>query len=421
MNKRQKRAQLAKRLQEIHEVCEKEGRSLSAEEQKNWDDCNAEIDRLQGEIDREERMLKIKAGMESGGDPGKKSDVDPDPAASPSPDDELRARKDRTEKAKKEVAAAFTRYLHNEIDEKQFRSLPEVRALQANLNVSGGYLVPPVEFVQELIKQVSDEVFIRGLARVMTLKNSKALVLPVRKNRMADANWTNELQVGSKDTSLNFGQVEFIPHKISKEILVSLELLNNSPMSPESLVMEEFRYIFGITEEKAFITGTGVKQPLGVMVASASGIDTDRDVATGNTSTSITFDGLISALYALKAQYQNMCSWMFHRDALAQIRKLKDSQNRYLWEPSTVAGQPDRILNRPFYMSEFMPNTFTTGQYVGFLAHWNECYRIVDGQDFEMRRLDELYAESDQVAYIGKKYTDARPVKSEAAVRIKLG
>ncbi len=110
---------------------------------------------------------------------------------------------------------------------------------------------------------------------------------------------------------------------------------------------------------------------------------------------------------------------MFHRDAVKQIRKLKDGNGQYIWQPSLQAGQPDAILNRPVTMSEYMPNTFTASQYVGIIGDL-QWYWIVDALTLTIQVLVELYAETNQNGYIGRLEADGMPVLEEAFTRVKL-
>ena len=111
---------------------------------------------------------------------------------------------------------------------------------------------------------------------------------------------------------------------------------------------------------------------------------------------------------------------MWHRDALKRIRKLKDTDGQYLWQPGLQGGQPDRILDIPFLDSEFVPNTFTANQYVGILGDFKH-YMIAEALDIEIQRLSELYAESNQIGFIGRYEGDGMPVLEEAFIRIKMG
>jgi HK97 family phage major capsid protein len=184
-------------------------------------------------------------------------------------------------------------------------------------------------------------------------------------------------------------------------------------------VLNRLAYKFGITTEKAYMVGTGAQQALGVFTASNNGIPTTRDYSTGNTQTSIMMDGIIGAKYQLKGNYMPRARWIFHRDAMAQIAKLKDGDGQYIWRGSTVTGEPDRLCNLPYHMSEYAPNTFTAGLYVGILGDFSQ-YWIADALDMEVQRLVELYAESNQIGLIGRMETDGMPVIGEAFVRVKL-
>lgn len=297
----------------------------------------------------------------------------------------------------------------------------EIRnALQSDSDDGGGYLVMSEQLANRLIEIVDNETFIRGLATKTVLTSATSLGIPARLTDVDDADWTSELATGQEDSSLKFAKRELKPHPLAKRIKVSKKLIRMTPMA-EDVVLKRLGYKFGIAQEKAFLLGTGVQQPLGVFTPSADGIDTSRDVVTGSATGFAATNGadcLVDALYSLKAQYQRVATWLFHRDSVRAIRKLKDQYGQYLWQPGITAGEPDRILNRPFFMSEYVPNTFTTGLYVGIVGDFSK-YEIVDALDMEVQRLVELYAEQNQVGYIGRAETDGMPVLAEAFVRLK--
>jgi HK97 family phage major capsid protein len=167
------------------------------------------------------------------------------------------------------------------------------------------------------------------------------------------------------------------------------------------------------------MTGPGSNQPLGLFTASDDGIPTSRDVSDGNTATDIKGDGLINAKFKLKAQYMAGARWLFHRDGIKNIRKLKDSNGNYIWMAGLANGQPDTILEVPYIMSEFAPNTFTTGKYVGLIGDFR-FYWIVDALTMELQRLVELYSLSNKIGFVVRAETDAQPVRAEAFARVKL-
>ena len=135
--------------------------------------------------------------------------------------------------------------------------------------------------------------------------------------RPDDADWTVELETGTLDTAMGFAKRELHPHPAAKRILVSAFLLNNSVLPADQVVRDQLAFKFGITQEEVFLSGADAGQPVGIFTDSPNGIDTDRDMSTENTTTAIGADGLISAKYTLKAQYQKTARWIFHRDAVA--------------------------------------------------------------------------------------------------------
>ena len=114
--------------------------------------------------------------------------------------------------------------------------------------------------------------------------------------------------------------------------------------------------------------------------------------------------------------------WNSERDdfiSLTDIAKLKDSDGQYLLQPSVTKDAPDMLLGRPVVLSEYAPNTFTTGKYVGLLGDFSN-YWICDSEGMEIRVLAELYARNNQIDYLARMSTDGMPVLEECFARVKL-
>jgi len=399
---RQERAKLIKQARDLVDKAEAEKRSLSAEEEEQYKKIMDDVEELRKKIEKEEQLRKLEGDL-------KKSQGTVAGGKEPVGDDD-RAQQD------KEVRAAFNKFLRGGIN---VLNVAEIRALQADSDIAGGYIVAPQQFVNQLIKGVDDQVFIRQWATKFAVAKAESLGVPALTADPADADWTSELATGNEDSTMEFGKRELHPHPLAKRIKVSNKLLRQAVIDPEALVRDRLAYKFGVTEEKAHLTGSGAGQPLGVFTASSDGISTSRDYSTGNEATSIKFDGLIGAKFTLKQQYWPRARWLFHRDAVAQIAKLKDGNGQYIWRESVRVGEPDRLLGLPVYMSEYVPNTFTTGKYVGILGDFS-FYWIVDALDMQIQRLVELYAEYNQVGFIGRRELDGMPVLEEAFVRVTL-
>lgn len=297
----------------------------------------------------------------------------------------------------------------------------QARALVMGSDPEGGFLVAPQQFVTQLIQNVDDQVDIRRLATVQQITQAESLGVPTLDTDLADAEWTSEIATGSQDDGLRFGKRELRPNPLAKRVLVGRTLMRRATISPEQIVRERMAYKFAVSSEKAYMTGDGNKKPLGVFTASADGIPTSRDVLTGS-ATGFTGDGLIDAKFALKSAYWKKAQWLFHRDAIKAIRKLRDDTGgaglgNYLWAAG-LGGAPDTILELPYMINEFVPNTMTAGQYVGLLGDFS-YYWIADALTLEVQRLVELYAETNRIGFIGRLETDGMPVKPEAFIRLK--
>jgi len=371
--------------------------NINAEDQAKYDTIYSDISNLEGRIEREERQRELERKV------AERTAEEMDQAGT------------RAEKKHANVREEVRSWLLT-------GSRPqsgEFRNLQVGSDTQAGYLVMPEIFAQELIKFVDDQVFMRQLGTSFQVPNAESLGAVSLDQDPADADWTTELATGNEDSTMAFGKRSLTPRPLAKRIKVSESLLRRAMMAPESLVQQRLAYKFAVTEEKAFLTGNGSNQPLGIFTASADGIPTSQNISTGNTTTQIKMDNLFEVKYALKSNYHPRAAWIFHRDAVKQIAKLKDGNGQYLWQPSVVAGTPDRLLNSPVYLSEYAPNTFTTGLVVGAYGDFS-TYWIADAMNMQIKRLVELYAETDQIGYIARKETDGMPTLAEAIARVTL-
>ncbi len=440
---RQERAKLVQQARDIYDKAEREKREMTAAEQEQFDNFMKAGDEKRTEAEPLEKQEERKARLEASTRELQARDGaiignanDPERPGSRSNGDrrtyEFRKLDRREGITRKPIALEGVRA--SEDYEKKFRlwlggdaqqarvAESELRSMQMDLNTAGGFLVPPLQFVADLIAVVDDLVYIRQLATKYTVTSAVSMGVPTRDTDVDDADWTVELAVGNESAGPTIGRRDFTPHPLAKLIKLSNKLIRASAVDPEALVNDRLGYKFAITQEKAFMTGDGVQKPLGLFTANPNGISTARDKQTGS-ATGFTADGLIAARYNQKSNYWPNCRWLFHRDALRLIRQLKDAQNQYLWNPSglggygLVAGSPDVIMGHPVILTEYAPNTFTTGLYVGLFGDFSK-YWICDALDMQMQRLVELYAVTNQTGFIGRLETDGMPVLEEAFTRL---
>lgn len=295
--------------------------------------------------------------------------------------------------------------------------------LAADQSDAGGTLVAPQEFVARLIKFLDDEVYVRGLATVETITAAQSLGAPTLEADVSDADWTSEIATGTKDTGLRTGKRELFPHPLAKRVLMSRKFLRMSSIPADALVRDRLGYKFAVAQENGFLNGNGANQPLGVFVAHAQGISTARDYVAADDAT-LVGDDIINVFEHLKPQYQRRATWMMHRLVMREIRKIKTSQGEYIWQPGLSTERPATILDRPYVLSEYAPYNSATvplaaSNYAAVIGDFS-FYWIVDALNMEVQVVDQLYAETNQIGYIGRMEVDGAPILEEAFARLKL-
>jgi len=399
----EKRANIWEQAKALVDRAEAENRDFTAEEQQQYDKMFDEMDSLAKRAKRLEEQEREERELDK-----------PVNRAFKAPLGAEGAKEDREAK----VMDAFRSYIVNGV------VTPELRALQVDDGSGGGtlggYLVPPQQFIAELIKGLDNAVFVRRISKVFQVTTSDSLGAPTLDADMSDPVWTTEVQdlSSTADTAMTFGKRELKPQQLAKLAKISMKLLRVSAIPAEALVRDRLTYKFATAMENNFLNGDGSAKPLGVFKADTNGIPTSRDVNTGN-ATAITADSLIEAKYKLKAQYRNGAQWIFHRDVIKAICKLKDGEGNYMWQQGLIVGQPDTILSLPVNESEYAPNTFTSGSYIGILGNF-QFYWIAELFGMEIQRLNELFAATSQVGFIGRMWVDGAPVLPEAFARLKL-
>jgi len=395
---RRDRAKLIEDQRAILDKAESEDRPLTAEERDTYSKLDTDADALKQRYTDIEDQERREAEL---GDIDQET-TPPTGTQNRTADQELEERKVRTF-CEGLATGNFTEY----------------RALQQDSATQAGYLVAPTQMMSEIIKGLDNEMVIRQAARTFILKGAISLGAPHRTARASTFAMGTEIGAPDEDTTLAYGKRELVPHPASGLLKVSRPLLRNAD-NAASIVQDELAYDAAETQEEKFMTGSGANEPLGLFTASANGISTDRDVSTDNTTTAFTADGLQNAKFTLKKQYRRTGSWLFHRDGVKMAHKLKDGEGQYLLVPGIREGESDRLLGLPVLESEYAPNTFTTGLYVGMVGDFRN-YWIVDSLNLEVQILNELYAANNQVGFIARIEFDGAPVLEEAFARVKLG
>lgn len=298
-------------------------------------------------------------------------------------------------------------------------SAEEQRALVTGSDTGGGFLNAPQEFVPRLITAVKNMTFLEQLCTSHTTTNANGLGFPTLETDLDDFSMITEIKTAPEDTALALGKREFKPHPSSKLVKISDAMLRADGIDPEALVLDRAAYKYSVLKENKYLLGTGNQEPLGLFVASAKGINTDRDV-TLSYNNDFTGDDIVNIKYNEKAQYMRTACWLFNRTAVAKLAKVKDGDGNYLFEMTDKIGEMDQLKGSKLYMSEYVPNTFTSSQYVGMFGDFS-WYWTVQSLSLRIKRLNELFAATRQVGFLFDTEFDGMPVLSEAFTRIKTG
>jgi HK97 family phage major capsid protein len=395
---------LTGQLQEIdrrqHEMinrAEREKRGFGVDEEREW----RELDKRYGELERERGKYELSS-----------EPIKPSPMNSDRRDNTFDRRTTKMQKNNIDLSPErrdFYSYLHD----------GESRTLQVQLDKSGGFATVPEVVLNEIIHDLDNEIFVRQLARKFIVQSPRQSI-PLMSSDIGDATFTNEVNEASLDTQMDFQRRNLAPRRLVKAIKVSNLLREIGATNFGDFVTQRLRYKIGVAMENGFLTGNGIG-PLGMFETSNDGISSSRNVSTGNTTTAITADGLINALYNLKSQYirSASCRWIFHRDALKMIRKLKDGSGEFLWQAGIGMDRPSTILGIPYILSEYAPNTFTSGERVALVGDLN-FYGICEINSLKVQVLLEKYALEGCTGYIAEMWVDGGPLLENAFSMVTL-
>jgi HK97 family phage major capsid protein len=420
----EERQKLFKDAEKIVKTSRDEKRDMTAEETAEFDrlhdraaDLTAAVQASRETEEREERSRKALESLgESRGRATRPADLDAGKADGlaikyAGKNVKIKAGSSMAKRASAEYQGAFSDYL--------ITGLPSA-GLQTDSGPDGGYMAPP-QFVAELVAELSNSFWLRGLSNVMAT-TAPRITMPRRTARMAKFAWASELATPTADTSLKLGTYSLNPHYVTGEIEVSNDLIRAGAFDVDAFVRAEIAFRAGELEEEAFLTGNGVDKPLGLFTASADGINTDRDTTADQT----TYEAWADTKMSLTEPYLRSPNlrWVMHRNAVRALMKIKESSGAPLWMVNTRDNNPDTLLGIPVVLSEYAPagtgaNVYQSGNYVAILGDFRN-YDIVDGLDVSINvYTDSAYGRRNCVGYVVRRKVDAAPRVSAAFSRLK--
>ena len=376
IEKRAKVWETAKNFVDTHE--DKNG-NLSAEDKESYSRMEAEIEELTNSIERQQRAERREQELSK-------------PVNSPitgkpykdEPQGEV-----KTGRASDEYKKAMLTALRS-----NFRQVSNV--LQEGVDADGGYLVPE-EYDHRLIDVLTEENIMRGIATKITTSGEHKINIAATKPAAA---WIEEGE------ALSFGDATFEQkildaHKLHVAIKITEELLYDNAFGLENYIITEFGKALANAEEDAFLNGDGVGKPTGIFDKTKGG------ESIGTLTAALKSDDILDLIYKLKRPYRKNASFIMNDATLAQIRKLKDNNGQYLWQPSYQANEPDKILGYNIRTSAFAPtDAIAFGDY--------KYYNIGDRGSRSFKQLNELFAGNGMIGYVAKERVDGLLILPEA-------
>ena len=365
---------------------------LSAEDTTTYEKMEADVVALGKEIERLERQNAIDLEMAK---PTTNAITN-----KPSADDD---------KKKGRASAVYTRSFWNAMRDKA-PGLDVYNALKEGSDADGGFLVPD-EYERTLIEALEEENIFRKLAHVIRTSSGERKI-PVVASK-GEASWVDEEGL-IPESDDKFGQVTIGSYKLGTMIKISDELLADSVFNMPAYIAKEFARRIGNKEEDSFFNGNGTGKPLGILSDTGGG----EIGVTATAAAAITFDDVMDLYYSLKSPYRRKASFLLNDQTVKAIRKLKDNNGQYLWNPSVKDGVPDKILNRPYHTSDFMPTLKASAKALVFGDY--SYYWVADRQGRVFKRLNELYAPTGQVGFLATQRVDGRLILPEAIKIMKM-
>ncbi len=288
-------------------------------------------------------------------------------------------------------------------------SADEVKTLRMSDDTQGGYLAQE-DFVAQVDKNIVQFSPVRQAARVGQT-GSGAVIIPRRLGRPT-ANWIGETETRT-ETESTYGQVEVPVDEMSCFVDVSNKLIEDAAVDIGAEIAFDVSEEFGRLEGQSFVSGNGVKKPLGIMA------DPNVLYTPAGHATLIQADGLIDLFYSLAPFYRQRGTFMCNGTTLAAIRKLKDSQGRYLWEPGLAVGSPETILGRPVVEAVDVDSIAANAYPVAF-GDFSSAFRIYDRVGLSLMRDPFTQATLGVTRFHARKRVGARVVRAEAIRKLKI-
>lgn len=295
---------------------------------------------------------------------------------------------------------AFDIFLRCSPDSKQMQKVRN--ALSAGSDPDGGYWMP-TQMQSRILTRLFESSDIRSIAGQLTISSGDSVEYPNDTNTGVSGGWVSETGTRSDTNTPQVGTQRIVTHEQYAQPKATQKILDDAAIDVEGWLAGKIADILARTENTAFVSGNGVGKPRGFLDYGAAAVTTAdasrawgvlQYIATGASAGFPLISGatvandanaLLDIVYALKAAYRSGARWVMARSTVALIRKLRDENGQYYWNPGLQPGQPGLLLNYPITEAEDMPVAASNSLSVAF-GNFKEGYQIVDRQGIRILR-----------------------------------
>jgi len=283
----------------------------------------------------------------------------------------------------------------------------ESKALYESDDSLGGYFAP-TEYVEEIIKGVTESSPMREIVRVRTT-DKRGIEIPKRENQFS-AVFVSENATRSETTGYRTGLLTIDAHELYAMVDISQAMLEDSAFNLESEMASEFAEQFAVAEGTSVVTGNGVGRPTGFTDTSA-GVGTTNS---GNANT-LTANGLYDLIYAVKSDYLRNARFVMNRGTFAKVLQLEDTAGQKVFHVglNLVSGAPSTIAGFPYTLATDMPDVSAGTKPVAF-GDFSRAYVLVDRVNMSIQRDPFTQASSGRIRYIARRRLGGNVVLAEA-------
>ena len=420
---REERAPLILQAQELNDRIQAEGRDFTAEEQQTWDKIGADINLFTRQIEAAEKLETFTTASANDADRIGRGDVSHKPEEIPGESREqaanevqsgdyltglqgwcrfqmempLEARHVQALKRLRQNAHSREFVVNLRTD---YRAVKQENRVQVGVtDTAGGYLRPD-DFVRNLERALLAFGGVRAVADVMRTDSGNDMPWPTTNDTSNKGQLIGEsTPTTAPEQDVTFGQTILRAHLYSSKLIrVSSSLLQDAAFPLGTVISDMLGERIGRITSEHYTTGTGGSMPYGIVTQSTAG-------KTTAVATAITFDEIIDLIHSIDPAYRPQGSFMMHDSIFAYVRKLKDGNGQYLWQPSNTAGVADRLLGYTYTINQDMQSSVATGTRTILFGDFSR-YKIRDVAQIRFKRLVERYGELDQEGFVAFFRTD---------------